>query len=87
MPLGLGRVAMGGSFAVGLYALSQWLMPQGGGAAILSKLLFLAAFPVVAWKSGMLAPSAADTVTSACAATVDAIGRTYRGWSRRAFNQ
>ena len=54
---------------------------------ILSKLLFLAAFPVVAWKSGMLAPSAADTVTSACAATVDAIGRTYRGWSRRAFNQ
>jgi len=39
------------------------------------------------WKSGMLAPSAAATVTSAGAAAADAIGRTYRGWSRRAVNQ
>jgi len=87
MPLGLGRVGIGVVFAVGLYVLSQWLMPQRGGAAILSKLLLLTAFPVVAWKSGMLAPSAAATVTSAGAAAADAIGRTYRGWSRRAVNQ
>ena len=83
LPLGFGRAGAGILSAACVYALCRWWFPKPGGAAILVKAAFLAAFPVVAWKTGMLAPSAADTLLAAGASARKVLWRAYSGVARQ----
>jgi O-antigen/teichoic acid export membrane protein len=87
MPLGFGRVGMGMALAMGLYALCRFWVPEPGLAGIIVKLLVLVAFPVVVWKSGIMMPSAASTISSAGEAAIGFISRMYSGNTRGVMNQ
>jgi O-antigen/teichoic acid export membrane protein len=83
MPLGLGRVGVGIVAAAGIYVLFRWRFPEPGGAAIVAKAGMLAAFPVLVWKTGLLTPSAAETLSSAGAVARKVLWRAYSGVAGR----
>jgi O-antigen/teichoic acid export membrane protein len=87
MPLGIGRAILGISLAIGLYLFCRWWFPVPGGSAILGKLVALAVFPVLVWKSGILTPEAATVVSSAGGAALGVMSRAYAGVARRAVSQ
>ena len=81
--LGFGRVGGGMALAIAIYVLCRWCFPEPGVAAVMIKLLVLAVFPVVIWKSGILTPGAAASVSSAGDAAVAALWRMCTGVARR----
>jgi O-antigen/teichoic acid export membrane protein len=82
--LGFGRMAGGLVLAIAIYILCRWCFPEPGFAAMTVKLCALAVFPVVIWKSGILIPGAAASVSSAGDAALTALWRMCAGFPRRA---
>lgn len=62
LPLGLSRVGFGLLLAVALYLPCRFWSPFGLGGTVALKIAALAAFPLLAWKSGILPASVAETV-------------------------
>jgi O-antigen/teichoic acid export membrane protein len=62
LQLGLSRVGLGLLLAVALYLPCRFWIPLGLGGTIAIKIAALAAFPLLAWKTGILPASVADTV-------------------------
>jgi O-antigen/teichoic acid export membrane protein len=50
LPLGIGRFGVGMTMGIGVYFICRWAAPASFAAALLMKLLVLAAFPVLLWK-------------------------------------
>jgi O-antigen/teichoic acid export membrane protein len=63
--LGVRRVCMMLSLAVGCYLLSRWATMQPLGTALVIKGGLLLGFPLVLWKFGILAPAEIDTIHTA----------------------
>jgi O-antigen/teichoic acid export membrane protein len=64
LPLSLGRVGAAMLVGAALYALSRWWNPASLPVALLGKGVLLALYPVVLWKTGILAPDEAQTIAS-----------------------
>jgi O-antigen/teichoic acid export membrane protein len=65
LPLGLGRMWSGLLLAVALYLPFRLWTPLGFGGTVALKLAALAAFPLLAWKTGILPPSVTETMMAA----------------------
>jgi O-antigen/teichoic acid export membrane protein len=81
--LGMGRMASAMLLVSGLYAICRIWTPTQWAPAVSIKLLVLAAFPLFAWKTGMLPAGAAETVGAAKARATLSISRLYGAVSRR----
>jgi O-antigen/teichoic acid export membrane protein len=83
LPLGVGRMAGMMLLASALYLTCRIWAPEMLLAAVVMKFFVLAAFPVLAWKSGLLPPAAAETVSVATTRAVATMSRFCGAMCRR----
>jgi O-antigen/teichoic acid export membrane protein len=86
LPLGIARMWMAMAVAVLLYAGCRWWDPAPMALALGVKVLVLAFFPALLWKTGILHPAAAATLVSAKDRFVSMAGRLLRAAPGSAVN-
>jgi O-antigen/teichoic acid export membrane protein len=64
LPLGMRRVAVAMCLGLSLYLVSRWWSPASIAIALLIKILFLCAFPLILWKARILSPAEIGTLAS-----------------------
>ncbi len=84
LSFGMGRMLAALAIAVGMFLISRWWTPQPIAVALLVKIGFLAAFPVVLWKSGALSPSDICTLSSVKNTVMARVSGLVESWSEKA---